>query len=142
MHAIRLFCSAVFVTLVLGACAGTPDFVRLADTEWQLVEVGQQAVDRDAMRRDPYLLMHGDSQRVEGFAGCNRLNGAYSGGGENLRFDSLASTRRYCANAMEQEEALMHALERTTTARVDDDMLTLFDRQGDPLARFEARPQR
>ena len=142
MHAIRTFCLLVLTTLVLAACAGTPDFIRLADTEWQLAQLNDRPVDLDATRRDPYLLMHGDSQRVEGFAGCNRLNGAYSGGGQNLRFDSLASTRRFCANVMEQEETFMHALERTSEARVDGDTLTLLDNRGRALARFEALPTR
>ena len=142
MHAIRTFCLLVLTTLVLAACAGTPDFIRLADTEWQLAQLDDRPVDREATRRDPYLLMHGDTQRVEGFAGCNRLNGVYSGGGQNLRFDSLASTRRFCANAMEQEEAFMHALERTSEARVDGDTLTLLDNRGRDLARFEALPGR
>jgi heat shock protein HslJ len=142
MHLFRAFCLLALTTLVLGGCAGTPAFVRLADTQWQLTQLDGQAVDLEAARRDPYLLMHGDSQRLEGFGGCNRLNGSYSGGGQNLRFDSLASTRRYCANAMAQEEAFMHALERTSAARVDDGTLTLLDNSGHALAQFAAQPGR
>lgn len=142
MRAIQSCCLLVLTTLILTACAGTPAFVRLADTDWQLVQVEGQAVDRDAAVRTPYLLMHGDTQRLEGHTGCNRINGAYSGGGQTLRFDSVASTRRYCANAMDQESAFMDALERTATARVDDNTLALLDRNGNELARFRAQVER
>jgi len=140
MRAIQSCCLLVLITLILAACAGTPAFTQLADTRWQLVEIGDPAIDLNTTGRRPYLRMHGADQRVEGHTGCNRINGSYSGGGKNLRFDSLASTRRYCADLMRQESAFMHALERTAAARVDDATLTLLDGQGDKLARLKSTP--
>lgn len=136
MRAFPLFGLLVLTAVILAGCAGTPAFTRLADTRWQLADLGNSTLDTDTTGRRPYLLMHSANHRVEGHTGCNRINGTYSGGGERLRFDSLASTRRYCADLMDRESALMHALERTASARVDDATLTLLDGQDNELARF------
>lgn len=140
MRALQFYCLLVLTAVILGGCAGTPAFTRLADSRWQLVDLGGPTVDLDATGRRPYLLMHSAGHRVEGHTGCNRINGTYSGGGQQLRFDSLASTRRYCADLMAQESAFMRALERTAAARVDDETLTLLDRQGNELAQLKSRP--
>ena len=104
MRAIRFSFPALLIVVALVGCAGTPTFMQLADTKWQLTQLDGQPVDTESMRRTPYLLLHAD-QRLEGFTGCNRVNGRYSGSDDSLRFDSLASTRRYCNQGMDIEEA-------------------------------------
>ncbi|MES1947676.1 hypothetical protein C84B14_10017 [Salinisphaera sp. C84B14] len=135
MRAIRFSVLALLIVVALVGCAGTPTFMQLADTKWQLTQLDGQPVDTESMRRTPYLLLHAD-QRLEGFTGCNRVNGRYSGSDDSLRFDSLASTRRYCNQGMDIEEAFTHALERTQHAEIDGDSLALIDAQGHIVARL------
>ncbi|MES1941485.1 hypothetical protein T5B8_14665 [Salinisphaera sp. T5B8] len=133
MRAIRFHVLGLLIVAVLTGCAGTPTFVQLADTKWQLAQLDGQPVDTQDMARTPYLLMHAN-QRLEGFTGCNRVNGRYSGSDDTLRFDSLASTRRYCDQRMDMENAFTHALERTQHAEIHGDTLVLIDAQGHILA--------
>jgi len=141
MHAIRFHVLGLLMVAALSGCAGTPTFVQLADTQWQLQQLDDQAIDADSMQRMPYLLLHAD-QRLEGFTGCNRVNGRYSGDDDTLRFDSLASTRRYCAEGMDMEQAFTHALERTQHAEIDGDTLSLLDSQGHTLAQLHRHSAR
>lgn len=84
------------------------------------------------------LLVHFDDEGVSGFAGCNSFSGALDADGDSVRIGPLMSTRRFCGedeesdgpSVMEQEAALLAALENSSTARLEGDRLILLRPDG------------
>jgi heat shock protein HslJ len=79
------------------------------------------------------------NNRIQGFAGCNRLIDSYELKGENLKFWRMASTRMACQNGMELETSFMQALESTAKWKIEGEHLELNDLNGALVARFESR---
>jgi len=84
------------------------------------------------------LVVHFDDDTVNGFAGCNSFSGAFDADGDSVRIGPLMSTRRFCGedeepdgpSVMEQEAALLAALENSATARLEGDRLILLRPDG------------
>jgi heat shock protein HslJ len=84
------------------------------------------------------LLVSFDDDGVSGFAGCNSFSGAFDADGDSVRIGPLMSTRRFCGedeesdgpSVMEQEAALLAALENSVTARLEGDRLILLRPDG------------
>jgi len=84
------------------------------------------------------LLVHFDDESVNGFAGCNSFSGEFDADGDAVRIGPLMSTRRFCGedeepdgpSVMEQEAALLAALENSATARLEGDRLILLRPDG------------
>lgn len=84
------------------------------------------------------LLVHFDDEGVNGFAGCNSFSGAFDADGTSVRIGPLMSTRRFCGedeepdgpSVMEQEAALLAALENSVTAQLEGDRLILLRPDG------------
>jgi len=74
---------------------------------------------------------------VSGYSGCNRFSGKAIRDGAKIRFSPLASTRRACAPAVnDQEQKFLAALQNTRSYRLDGAFLLFFDGAGAPLVRF------
>ncbi|HEX8906752.1 MAG TPA: META domain-containing protein [Longimicrobiaceae bacterium] len=119
-----------------GTISGHP----LENTEWVLVELGGQPARAAGTNRAPTLRLDAAQKRAAGDAGCNTFSGGYELSGQTLRFGTLASTRRACADEelTRQEGAFLRALADTRTWRVAGNVLVLSGEAG-TLARFEAR---
>lgn len=84
------------------------------------------------------LVVNFDEEGVNGFAGCNSFSGALDADGDSVRIGPLMSTRRFCGedeepegpSVMEQEAALLAALENSVTARIEGDRLILLRADG------------
>ena len=81
--------------LLLAACAAAPGSpVSLVGTSWQL-----QSADRGllASKADASAItLEFSADRISGYGGCNRYNGAYQLSGANLEFGPVAATKRSC----------------------------------------------
>ena len=55
-----------------------------------------------------------------------------------LRFEQIASTRRYCVGAMDLEGAVLEMLAESAEFRMSEGRLVLMSDSGEPLAAFEA----
>lgn len=65
--------------------------------------------------------------QIAGMAGCNRYFGSMERDGEEITIGPLASTRKFCTEAvMEQEQRLLHALERVTRYEFKETMLFMY----------------
>jgi heat shock protein HslJ len=84
------------------------------------------------------LLVRFDDDGISGFAGCNSFSGELDADGDSVRIGPLMSTRRFCGedeepdgpSVMEQEAALLAALENSVTARLEGDRLILLRPDG------------
>lgn len=75
--------------------------------------------------------------KIQGFAGCNRITGGYERTGDHIKF-MVASTMMMCpGEQMEIEDFLTRALTATDSYKLDGEILTLFERDTS-LAIFKA----
>jgi copper homeostasis protein (lipoprotein) len=110
----------------------------LRGTEWQLVRLGDEAIELGPDQRRPDLHFSADEPRLSGFGGCNRLLGGFAAYRGQLRFSQMASTMMACPDGMELERTLVEALAVVERYRVLGRILDLYDGAGALLARFRA----
>jgi len=120
-------------------CGPSYSIAMLESTYWKLVRLGNEPVSLGTGDKEPYMTLMAQGNRVQGFAGCNRLLGSYALNEENLKFARMASTRMACQNGMELEAAFMQALESTVKWKIEGEHLELSDLKGAHVARFESR---
>ncbi|MBE93668.1 META domain-containing protein [Marinobacter sp.] len=135
----------LFALLFVAGCVGSPATSRSADdivampltnTYWQLLSIAGEPVSETNADQKPHILFLDDG-RVSGFSGCNQYMGDYQVRGENLLFDSMASTRRACPDN-QTEQLLFAALAKTVGVNLEGIELRLLGENGQELAVFEA----
>lgn len=78
---------------------------------------------------------------VSGSAGVNRIRGRARTDGDALHLGPLAITRMAGgAEAMDEEEAMLAALDRVARYRLEGDALILLDADGEPMIRLRRGP--
>jgi heat shock protein HslJ len=110
--------------------------VALEDTRWRLTELTGKPAASPPGARQIYLRLAAQGKRLEAFAGCNTLGGAYSRDGESLKFNGLISTMMACVS-MDIEDRFKKALDQTRTFKIDGATLSLLAEDKTVLARFE-----
>jgi putative lipoprotein len=129
-----IFGGAILMIVSLSACTSF-EGVTLDRTEWRATEIaGTKVGDKPES-----TLLFSDGGRVSGNGACNQMFGQYQMTGEELRFQSLGSTKMACApKVMQQETQFFTALEATRRVRPDDDgiALVLEDEKGDTVAKL------
>ena len=120
-------------------CGHTESTFELENMYWKLTRLEGRPVTVAAGAREPHLVLHPADGRVTGFGGCNRLTGGYQHDGDRLSFGRVAATMMACPDGMEQEHALLMALERVQTYRIDGRHLEMLDADGAVVLRFEER---
>ena len=137
----RLRRLAAFLLVAAAAACTTvrtePSGGDLGAGQWRLVELnGRAALPADPARH-PTLQFAPDSSRASGNGGCNGFGGPYTHEGPTLRFGSLMSTMRACADdaLTRQEGEYLAALRATDRYEIAADTLTLL-RGTDRLARL------
>lgn len=126
-----------------GATSGTgaatepmsPD-VTLTRTYWKLVELNGAAV-KPGEGKELHMILSGED-RVTGYAGCNQFTGSATVAGDGLSFGPIASTRRMCQDAMQQEGAFLQALESAHRYDITGEGLAVENAAGDVVLRFAA----
>jgi heat shock protein HslJ len=148
MHKARL--PALLLTaLVLTACsagaqtqakrpAGPPPRIgdELVGTKWQAQSIDGQPVPDPALMTIDFL-PGGD--QVRGQAGCNRFVGPFASRADKVTLGILRQSRLPCGAAeTAQQQQLIDMLHRAWRAELGDDVLVLYDRQGQEI-RFVPR---
>lgn len=111
----------------------TPD-ASLSDTYWKLLEVEGTPIQISERMREPSLVLHSQDTRFTGAGGVNRLTGRYSLDGHSLIFTNPASTMMAGPpEAMQQEQAIITALQQVRGFRIAGDHLTLVDESNRPV---------
>lgn len=112
----------------------------LAGSEWSLVALGGEPAPAGAGDRPATLVFTPGTNRVGGFAGCNRAGGTYVIKGDSIRFSPMVLTRMACDNGMELEQRFVAMTDSTRTWRRTADTLELMGEAGTVIARLERRP--
>ncbi len=114
----------------------------LTGTDWRLTRYnnGNQAIAAPLRGTEPRLRF-GEDGSLEGNSGCNGFRGGYTLNRDWLAFGPIAGTRKACSEpgwAMEQEAAILKALQSVANYRIEGGKLTLTDGDGKPAANFRA----
>lgn len=100
-------------------------------TVWRVdgIAIGDDAVSSTIAGADAELVF--ENGRVSGTGGCNRITGGYTADGDALSFSAIASTKMLCeAAVMDQEAAIVAALEATASFSIEGTTLSLSDADG------------
>ncbi|HET6715104.1 MAG TPA: META domain-containing protein [Actinomycetota bacterium] len=103
----------------------------LEGTRWRVdgIAIGGDAVSSTIAGADADLIFK--DARVSGTGGCNRLTGGYTTDGDALSFAEIAPTMKLCDPAvMDQEAAIIAALEATASSTIEGSTLSLSDADG------------
>jgi putative lipoprotein len=105
----------------------------LAGTSWTVTNInnGRQAVVGTVTGSVVTMAFDRDG-RAHGSTGCNQFTAAYTGEGDALRFDGVATTRRACGDPAleEQEQAFLRAIASVVAVRFDGTHVALLDADG------------
>lgn len=112
----------------LPASALSPE---VSDVEWRVVEIEGSAVE------DAGTLVFLRNQ-VGGKAACNRIFGQFAATPSGGRaFTGIGVSRMHCEGKMEREQALLKALEKMQSFKLDGMVLTLVDGAGKPIVKLQ-----
>ena len=111
----------------------------LTNTYWRPVELAGKPVVVEDDQREPHLVLVPGESRLRGFAGCNQFLGRYEVNEKRVRFTGVATTRKFCAGVMDQEQEFLRTLEATASYKIVGEALDLYDVNGKLLARFESQ---
>ncbi|GAB3906694.1 hypothetical protein GCM10028803_39450 [Larkinella knui] len=75
-------------------------------------------------RQIPSLNINLKERKLQGFTGCNTLQGQVQAEGDNVRFETVATTRRACPYNF--ESGFLSALQSVTLYRISNNRLTLL----------------
>ncbi|OAN47343.1 META domain-containing protein [Chloroflexus islandicus] len=128
----------LLVTLLIAACGNAAPAANLTNRQWQLIEINGQP---PVAAGQPLTITFGPDNRASGFAGCNGFSGSYRLDGGTIAFSQIASTLIACADdaITAQELAFHQALAAAARYELKNSVLSLLDRDGNVLLRFQTR---
>ncbi len=118
------------------AAESTKPDVSMTNTYWKLVQLNGVAVE-PGEGKELHMILRGEDQ-VGGYAGCNQFTGSVTLSGDAISFGPIASTRRMCADAMQQEDAFLQALENAQRYTISGESLAIENAGGEVTMRFAA----
>jgi copper homeostasis protein (lipoprotein) len=110
----------------------------IAEKYWKLTELyGKPVVVTAGMKKEPYMILKAENNRVNISGGCNTYMGLYELKSNNqISFGKLAGTLMACDD-MTVESEFMKAISEADNYFVDEQNLVLHKAKMAPLARFE-----
>lgn len=112
----------------------------LENTVWNLIELDGKAFEMPVSAKRVYIQLKGndEEQNLSGFAGCNSMGGHYSAPGDHAIVFEPISTRMFCEDTMELENAFIKMLTEADRYQIEGRQLLLY--KGDLLlGKFRAR---
>ena len=108
----------------------------LHGTRWELRELANERVNREAGQEMHFLQFDDGNKTVSGFVGCNNFTGKYQASGTVIEFSNLARTMRACPS-MALEDRFHRALQAVERYEISGTWFILLGADGE-LATFEA----
>ena len=121
----------------IGCNGGKSSRLTLVDSSWHLKTLDGKPVELEEDQKAPYFSLKTEGNRVNAFAGCNRISGTYLVKGELFFFNKVIERRMACAKGIELEFAFLNVLRHTERYQIKGEILELRDREGKPLATFQ-----
>jgi len=76
---------------------------------------------------------------ISGHGGCNQFFGQYTQEGQKLTIGALASTKKFCADVMQNETVFLQKLQDTRKIEATHVALRLYDAQGTQIMQLKRR---
>lgn len=109
--------------------------IPLQETHWTLVELVGRPITDTPERKEMYLILRKDQNRVEGNGGCNAFSGTYILKNNEISFSPIVSTKMFCPG-LEYENAFFKALSTANHYYIKDDTLSLTEGKILRVAKF------
>jgi putative lipoprotein len=109
----------------------------LTGTYWKLLTLNGKDVTFAAGEKELQMVLSAKNQ-VSGFSGCNRFKGSFERDGEQLQFGPMAATMMMCAEAMEQEQKFLLALESAKRFSIKGEILNISNEKDTEILRFKS----
>ncbi len=107
----------------------------LANTNWTLLSMARNRMYVPDLA--PITLSFDARDRVSGHAGCNNYNGIYTISGQTLLIGGVSSGFMMCEENINQiEQSYLQTLQATSSFRIENNELVLFDTSGGEILRF------
>ncbi|VWX59814.1 Heat shock protein HslJ [Burkholderiales bacterium 8X] len=137
------FTAAAFALAVLAGCGSNISLDEpIEGPVWQLEQLGNELIEpSNDPRENAQISFDGNSGRVSGTGGCNRVSGTYQRMGSSLKLGQLGATRMACANPAVNinETQFFAALQQTASYRLQNrSRLVLLDGSGRTVATLAA----
>lgn len=129
---------AFFACMALAACTTTETSNKICTDltgEWNIVEANGISTDSAQIR--PYILFT-DSGTVNGNASVNTFFGRYTTSGDTLSLYEMGATMMM-GEDMEVETAVMEALGKTVTFKLENSTLSVKDANGNSVMTLERK---
>ncbi|MGN6541166.1 MAG: META domain-containing protein [Ginsengibacter sp.] len=110
----------------------------LEETHWTLVELMGKPISDTPERKEMYLILHKDQNRIEGNGGCNAFSGTYVLKNNEISFGPLVSTKVFCP-ALQYENEFFKALSTANHYYLKSDTLSLTKGKIMTVAKFIAK---
>lgn len=112
----------------------------IVGTHWKLIQLeGQDVKMADNQKKEIYFVLKSEGKKVEGFAGCNSINGTYTlEEGQRIHFSQMAVTLRACPDVAINENDYLQVFELADNYTIHNGELTLNVGKRAPLAVFKA----
>lgn len=90
------------------------------------------------------LILNFDSENktVSGFSGCNNFSGSYKEINDNIEFENLIATEKYCNEDSKIESVFLAALSNTKTYQLKDGVLSFHSKKGNVLTAQSVKEKR
>ncbi|MBU2940873.1 META domain-containing protein [Lacinutrix sp. C3R15] len=126
------FITILFSIFTLNSCGNskaTTNMQENTDAKQTQILTGKYLISSlvamDELPADTHLSFDETTNRVSGYAGCNRFSGNYTVEGNHIEFTNIIATRMYCKETMTAEQNVINALEKATTFTIANNELTL-----------------
>lgn len=109
----------------------------ISGVQWQLVELMGMPVEVDEGKKEPFIFLESESNKFNGFSGCNNFFGTYELNEEQLRisFSKVGATLMACED-MDTQRKMFQVIEMADNYSIAENQLSLNKARMAPLARF------
>jgi heat shock protein HslJ len=135
---VKTFLQGMILIFLTSGCFSPDPATPLKNTYWSLIELNGESSDNADHQPEVHLIFHLNDKSLHGSDGCNRIQASYTHDGKSFRFETIASTRMYCKEGMEQASQFLKALTKTDRIEIQEDHLILYSADIE-IARFEAK---
>ena len=128
------------VTVLFVSCNSTKTATDgIEGRQWKLKTLEGQDITDLKLEKDVYFMLNKEGSRVEGFAGCNGMGGAYKlEEGNRIRFSNMAVTMMACPDVKFSEADFLEVFNLADNYTITNNELSINVGRRAPLAVFEA----
>lgn len=131
----KLFYVLVAV-MALASCASKKTASVVLTGDWKVIQLGTQPVDSMGDFAYPELSFFEDG-KYHAYAGCNQINGNFQLEGNTLTWGEALSTKMFCEDVMELEDALVLLLQGKQTLEEQGDHVLLLNEADEVVLRLK-----